>query len=316
MHMLDFQEQLALAARQAGHPLGVPPPMKENKKRRKMDQQQQPPSSQPNTSSPVKPDSNGHKEISVKKDLMSKNARLSPKISQNIMAPSVSSMVSNLSLTNNNDESDSDVLKIDEDGDRKETSEKDFEIAEVDNGYGGMDDSEEEITMDNNEKQMQRSGGVGFINPWTGEEMPGLAQVTHDVDSDEDSLQGGEGPFFPSLMDQTAISRSDITDEKPAMDTPNKYACGRCGRSYLHQATLVRHQRYECGITASYPCQLCGRKFKRRDVLKGHMEKCMSKSNSSLVSSPSANNSLVSMPSIAGITSLASAMAAMPSLPH
>merc|ERR1711936_127676 len=228
MHMLDFQEQLALAARQAGHPLGVPPPMKENKKRRKMDQQQQ--SSQPNTSSPVKPDSNGHKEISVKKDLMSKNARLSPKISQNIMAPSVSSMVSNLSLTNNNDESDSDVLKIDEDGDRKETSEKDYEIAEVDNGYGGMDDSEEEITVDN----------------------------------DEDSLQGGEGPFFPSLMDQTAISRSDITDEKPAMDTPNKYACGRCGRSYLHQATLVRHQRYECGISASYPCQLCGRKFKRR----------------------------------------------------
>ena len=157
MHMLDFQEQLALAARQAGHPHGVPPPMKENKKRRKMEQQQQQ-SSQPNTSSPVKPDSNGHKEISVKKDLMSKNARLSPKISQNIMAPSVSSMVSNLSLTNNNDESDSDVLKIDEDGDRKETSEKDYEIAEVDNGYGGMDDSEEEITMDNHEKQMQRSG--------------------------------------------------------------------------------------------------------------------------------------------------------------
>merc|ERR1719150_2316323 len=67
--------------------------------------------------------------------------------------------------------------------------------------------------------------------------------------------------------------------EKPAMDTPNKYACSRCGRSYLHQATLVRHQRYECGISASYPCQLCGRKFKRRDVLKGHMEKCLNKSN-------------------------------------
>jgi len=310
MHMLDFQEQLALAARQAGHPLGVPPPMKENKKRRKMDQQQQ--SSQPNTSSPVKPDSNGHKEISVKKDLMSKNARLSPKISQNIMAPSVSSMVSNLSLTNNNDESDSDVLKIDEDGDRKETSEKDYEIAEVDNGYGGMDDSEEEITMDNHEKQMQRSG-VGFINPWTGEEMPGLAQVSHDVD-DEDSLQGGEGPFFPSLMDQSALSRSDITDEKPAMDAPNKYACGRCGRSYLHQATLVRHQRYECGISASYPCQLCGRKFKRRDVLKGHMEKCMNKSVASPINPSSASPmgstshltmSIPSIPTISAISSLA-----------
>merc|ERR1711971_1361808 len=234
MHMLDFQEQLALAARQAGHPHGVPPPMKENKKRRKMEQQQQ--SSQPNTSSPVKPDSNGHKEISVKK----------------------------------------------------------------------------EITMDNHEKQMQRSG-VGFINPWTGEEMPGLAQVSHDVD-DEDSLQGGEGPFFPSLMDQSALSRSDITDEKPAMDAPNKYACGRCGRSYLHQATLVRHQRYECGISASYPCQLCGRKFKRRDVLKGHMEKCMNKSVASPINPSSASPmgstshltmSIPSIPTISAISSLA-----------
>ena len=144
----------------------------------------------------------------------------------------------------------------------------------------------------------------------------------------------GEGPFFPSLMDQTGLARPDIVEEKPpvaagggAADSPrdpatNKYSCGRCGRSYLHQATLVRHQRYECGITASYPCQLCGRKFKRRDVLKGHMEKCMNKSVAGGSPANSANNSLVSMPSIAGITSLASAMAsaaAMPSmtsLPH
>ena len=150
LHMLDFQEQLALAARQAGHNLGVPPPMKENKKRRKMEQLHQ------NTSSPVKPDSNGHKEISVKKDLMSKNARLSPKVSQNIMAPSVSNQLNQLSLTNNNDESDSDVLKIDEDGDKKDNSDKDDDIAEVDNGWitgGGMDDSEEEITMENSERR-------------------------------------------------------------------------------------------------------------------------------------------------------------------
>merc|ERR1711988_2050220 len=113
-------------------------------------------------------------------------------------------------------------------------------------------------------------------------------------------------------MDQSNLNRSEIAEEKPvmsespAMDTPNKYACNRCGRSYLHQATLVRHQRYECGITASYPCQLCGRKFKRRDVLKGHMEKCMSKSNVSNVSMSPTNTSLASMPAMASITSLAS----------
>ena len=69
-------------------------------------------------------------------------------------------------------------------------------------------------------------------------------------------------------------SNNAVNEKDPAA----KYACTRCGRSYLHQATLVRHQRYECGISASYPCPLCGRKFKRRDVLKGHMEKCANKS--------------------------------------
>ena len=114
------------------------------------------------------------------------------------------------------------------------------------------------------------------------------------------------------------LQHKEDSEQSIENSATNKYSCGRCGRSYLHQATLVRHQRYECGITASYPCQLCGRKFKRRDVLKGHMEKCMSKSS---VSSPASANSSINMtmPSIAGITSLASAMAsaaAMPSLPH
>ena len=130
-------------------------------------------------------------------------------------------------------------------------------------------------------------------------------------------------------MEQSGLSRGDLVEEKPSLlgepgrdPVSNKYSCQRCGRSYLHQATLVRHQRYECGISASYPCQLCGRKFKRRDVLKGHMEKCMSKSN---VSSPSAPNSAAPsqlslaapslVPSIASISSLASSMAALPTMP-
>ena len=95
--------------------------------------------------------------MSVKKDLHGKNVRLSPKTS-NIMTPaSVNSIVSALTNnTNNNDESDSDVLKIDEDGDvinkDKEGTDKDGsddDIAAV--NENGMDDSEEEIAMGNNE---------------------------------------------------------------------------------------------------------------------------------------------------------------------
>jgi len=291
LHMLDFHEQLALAARQSGHNLGVPPPMnKENKKRRKMEL----PHPNPNTSSPVKPDSNGHKEISVKKDLMSKNARLSPKISQNIMSPtSVNNMVSNLSLTNNNDESDSDVLKIDEDGDKKENSDKDDDIAEVDNGYGGMDDSEEEITMDN-----EKRSGVGFINPWTGEEMPGLTHVSHDVDHDEDSLQDGglmgwplsggdydqygeEGPPGtppPGHASPTnRLKRLTNTDSVYTMcQTPDgpKFQCAMCARIFNLKCTLLRHVRHQHqGRFVPHPCKTCGQVFKRTDHLKVHMKK-------------------------------------------
>ena len=133
---MEFQEQLARAARSI-----VPPPMK---KPRKI----------PNTSTPNKSETNG---LSVKKDLHGKNVRLSPKTS-NIMTPaSVNSIVSALTNnTNNNDESDSDVLKIDEDGDvinkDKEGTDKDGsddDIAAV--NENGMDDSEEEIAMGNNE---------------------------------------------------------------------------------------------------------------------------------------------------------------------
>ena len=171
---MEFQEQLARAARSI-----VPPPMKKPRKT-------------PNTSTPNKSETNG---LSVKKDLHGKNVRLSPKTS-NIMTPaSVNSIVSALTNnTNNNDESDSDVLKIDEDGDvinkDKEGNDKDGsddDIAAV--NENGMDDSEEEIAMGNNEIA-ERTGekkmikilltyksfnlilllgnvSVGFINPWT-----------------------------------------------------------------------------------------------------------------------------------------------------
>lgn len=88
------------------------------------------------------------------------------------------------------------------------------------------------------------------------------------------SLNNGRGRSLPG----GGSSSLGTPDSAPERDmSTNKYCCGRCGRSYQHQATLVRHQRYECGIQASYPCDICNRKFKRRDVLKGHKEKCVNK---------------------------------------
>ena len=145
MQMFDFHEQLALAARQ--HAALVPPPMKKPRKN-------------PVSSSPMKLESNGVKpELTVKKDLLAKTSRMSPK-SKNIMAPA-----SGPCAPNNNYESDSDVLKIDEDRDTgKENKEnsggKDDDIAEMDLGENGIDDSEEEAMS--NKEIAERAGAVWF----------------------------------------------------------------------------------------------------------------------------------------------------------
>jgi len=277
MQMFDFHQHLAAAARQQS---AQAPPAKKPRK-----------TPQP---SPKKPDHMPN-HISVKKDLTAiLPPKLSPKSLSSLTVPSPAK--NGGGPPNNNYESDSDVLKIDEDGDNtKENCENIAEdsniddIAELDNG-NGMDDSEEEAAMPepNDLADIKRPVG-GFINPWTGEEIPGMGHLhmTNSDEHDEDSMHGESGPIFPSL-DSSLTPRSLVDTSLTEMGGQNlsdsnpqvaKYSCSRCGRSYLHQATLVRHQRYECGISASYPCQLCGRKFKRRDVLKGHMEKCMNKSN-------------------------------------
>ena len=89
------------------------------------------------------------------------------------------------------------------------------------------------------------------------------------------SLNNGRTAGGAAANRQSGLGTPDSAPERDL--STNKYCCNRCGRSYQHQATLVRHQRYECGIQASYPCDICNRKFKRRDVLKGHKEKCVNK---------------------------------------
>jgi len=301
VHMLDFQEHLANLAKRSEHT----PPMKKQRKT---------PTASPSTK---KEKNGGSSMISVKKDLLQNNLQISPKTSNVIDTMQVSANISELSLTNNNDESDSDALKIDEDGDysndfnkNKQYHESKGELAIIDDNI--MDDSEEEIPMEGKEL-VENSGGqvAGFINPWTGEEMPGMPGGYHDDDSH------GETPIFPSIMHSSLLSEGGMIDSKDQM--PAKYGCARCGRSYLHQATLVRHQRYECGISASYPCQLCGRKFKRRDVLKGHMEKCINKTNGgpspiTSITTPTIDNSMspMSIPSMPKMLQISSPTGRIP----
>ena len=93
-----------------------------------------------------------------------------------------------------------------------------------------------------------------------------------------------ETVIVPSLVEESDLSHNDITEEKALSDSDHesqKYCCQRCGRTYFHHNTMARHLRYECGIPASHPCPLCGKKFKRSDVVMGHLERCRGKKRKS-----------------------------------
>nr|CAH7735836.1 unnamed protein product [Callosobruchus chinensis] len=52
-----------------------------------------------------------------------------------------------------------------------------------------------------------------------------------------------------------------------------KYVCVNCGSRYMHQKTLLRHSRYECGVEPMFICPKCGKKFKHNSNLKQHLSK-------------------------------------------
>ncbi|XP_017783484.1 PREDICTED: oocyte zinc finger protein XlCOF22-like [Nicrophorus vespilloides] len=53
--------------------------------------------------------------------------------------------------------------------------------------------------------------------------------------------------------------------------SPNSFVCYQCGHYYKFKSSLMRHIQYECGKDKSISCELCDKKFKRKDQLKQHM---------------------------------------------
>lgn len=51
--------------------------------------------------------------------------------------------------------------------------------------------------------------------------------------------------------------------------TKQMFHCN-CGRSYQHNRSLWRHQKFECGKDPQYTCSICGAKFKHKNHFKVH----------------------------------------------
>ncbi|KAK3915516.1 Zinc finger protein 875 [Frankliniella fusca] len=55
------------------------------------------------------------------------------------------------------------------------------------------------------------------------------------------------------------------------------FCCDVCGKSYLWEASLKGHQRYECGKAPHHACAYCDLKFKLRGNLKRHLRRSHNK---------------------------------------
>lgn len=53
--------------------------------------------------------------------------------------------------------------------------------------------------------------------------------------------------------------------------TSLKFVCDRCLRNYGHKQSLIRHQRFECGISPKFSCPKCTYKAKQKVSLIKHM---------------------------------------------
>ncbi|KAG8308298.1 hypothetical protein J6590_002387 [Homalodisca vitripennis] len=58
--------------------------------------------------------------------------------------------------------------------------------------------------------------------------------------------------------------RNDPTLERP-------FTCDRCHRSYLRNAHLHRHQKYECGKEPQFQCPFCNKRCKIKSNLTQHI---------------------------------------------
>jgi len=54
-------------------------------------------------------------------------------------------------------------------------------------------------------------------------------------------------------------------------EEPQLYPCPRCKKVYRWMISLRRHIRLECGQEPKHPCLYCGRRFKHKHHLIGHM---------------------------------------------
>lgn len=73
------------------------------------------------------------------------------------------------------------------------------------------------------------------------------------------------------LMSREIMGQQIAELDLPLEGEQQLYSCPRCKKVYRWMISLRRHIRLECGQEPKHPCLYCGRRFKHKHHLSGHI---------------------------------------------
>lgn len=51
------------------------------------------------------------------------------------------------------------------------------------------------------------------------------------------------------------------------------FLCSKCGNGYIAMKSLIRHLKYECGLTPRFKCPYCNSRAKQKAHIKDHIQR-------------------------------------------
>ncbi|KAJ4427512.1 hypothetical protein ANN_25160 [Periplaneta americana] len=73
------------------------------------------------------------------------------------------------------------------------------------------------------------------------------------------------------MVDAQVFMNRELLGQQTVGEEQQLYPCPRCKKVYRWMISLRRHIRLECGQEPKHHCLYCGRKFKHKHHLIGHM---------------------------------------------
>ncbi|CAG0883300.1 unnamed protein product [Cyprideis torosa] len=127
------------------------------------------------------------------------------------------------------------------------------------------EDEEPEINVEDLDSSMEQDVGQSIKRD------PAMEDTTNSCESQSDVAE--DVRFMEGSFQASVATAAEFEGALGGGGKMKKLPCRKCGKLYSHYRSLVRHERFECGVGPQFTCQLCGKRYRRSNLLKQHLMK-------------------------------------------